>query len=178
MLAELIRLIGDDPTREGLVETPKRVLRSWEELYAGYYQDPKEILQTAFRDGACKEMVVLSNIEFFSTCEHHMLPFFGRCHVGYVPNGKVVGISKLARLVNCFSRRLQIQEKMTSQIADSVMQHLRASGCMVVVEARHLCMAARGVGKQNSVMKTSAIRGSFSKPEVRAEFFSLIGGEQ
>jgi GTP cyclohydrolase I len=170
----IIKNIGDDPEREGLRETPARVIKSWKELYAGYDQNPSDILKTTFEEGACREMVVLKDIEFYSTCEHHIIPFFGKISIGYIPDKKVVGISKLARLVEVFSRRLQIQEKLTSQIADSIMDHLEAKGCMVIAEAKHLCMIARGVKKQNSQMITSAIRGIFEKQEVRAEFLGLI----
>lgn len=169
----LIRFIGDDPKREGLKDTPSRIIRSWERLFGGYKQDPKDVLKTTFIDGACNEMVILKNIEFYSTCEHHWIPFYGKISVGYVPNKKVVGISKLARLVEVFSRRLQIQEKMTSQIANTLMDILKPKGVMVICQAQHLCMTARGVEKQNSQMVTSAIRGVFEKPEARQEFLEL-----
>lgn len=172
-IKEIIKYLGDNPEREGLKETPDRVIRSYERLYGGYKQDPKEILKT-FTEGACDEMVMLTDIEFYSTCEHHMLPFYGKVHIGYIPNNKVVGVSKLARLVEIYSRRLQIQERMTSQIADSLMEHLSPKGVIVICEAKHLCMVSRGVEKQNSIMKTSAIRGVFGKPEVRAEFIQLL----
>ena len=171
-VVRMIQAIGDDPGREGLKETPARVTRSWKELYGGYGKDPKDVLKV-FQDGACDEMVVLKDIEFFSTCEHHMLPFFGKVHIGYIPDGKVVGVSKLARLVEIFSRRLQIQERFTGQIANALMEHLQPKGAMVVVEAKHLCMVARGVGKQNSTMVTSAVRGAFDNDKTRAEFLRL-----
>ncbi|MBX7490060.1 GTP cyclohydrolase I FolE [Helicobacter turcicus] len=176
---ELIRSIfdhiGEDRNREGLLDTPKRVVKSWEHLYSGYKSNPKEILGTVFTEGACDEMVVLRDIEFYSVCEHHMLPFFGRISIGYIPDSKVVGISKLARLVEVYSRRLQIQEKMTAQIADTLMEVLQPKGVMVVAEAKHMCMVMRGVEKQNSQMLTSAIRGLFkSDHRTREEFMGLI----
>lgn len=167
--------VGEDPEREGLKETPHRVVRSWSKLYGGYREDPARILKTVFVEGSCDELVVLKDIEFYSTCEHHMLPFFGRCHVGYIPNGRVVGVSKLARLLEVFARRLQIQERLTTQIADSIGQYLDPKGVMVVIEAQHFCMTARGVEKQDSIMVTSAIRGTFKEAEPRAEFMRLIG---
>lgn len=164
--------------REGLRDTPKRVVKSWIELYGGYALDPKKILGTTFKQEgyAYDEMVLLKDIELYSTCEHHMLPFYGKAHVAYIPNAnRVVGLSKLARLVDCFARRLQIQEKLTNQIADAIVEALQPQGAAVVIEARHHCMCARGVGKQNSAMTTSALRGVFKeKNEVRQEFLRLI----
>ena len=171
---EMIRLIGDDPEREGVEETPKRVVKSWETIYGGYRQRPEDVLTSRFNSENYDEMVVLKNIEFFSTCEHHMLPFFGKAHVAYHPNGSVVGISKLARLVEVFSRRLQIQERLTTQIADSLMDIIEPIGCGVVIEAKHFCMISRGVNKQNSIMETSALRGVFKEPDVKQEFLKLI----
>lgn len=170
-----LRYIGEDPGREGLLDTPDRVVRSWDELYGGYQVDPCKALGVVFEDGACDEMVILRDIQGFSTCEHHVLPFSYVAHVGYIPDGKVVGISKLARLTECFAARLQIQEKMTSQIADTLMTALAPKGVMVVIEGQHLCMKARGVRQPGSVMVTSAIRGVFQQPETRAEFLRLIG---
>ena len=176
-LQEIIRCIfdyiGEDRNREGLLETPKRVVKSWEHLYSGYKSDPKEILGRVFTEGACDEMVVLKNIEFYSVCEHHLLPFFGKISIGYIPDSKVVGISKLARLVEVYSRRLQIQEKMTSQIADTLMEVLQPKGVMVVAEAKHMCMVMRGVEKQNSIMLTSAIRGLF-KSDHRTSLWDIL----
>lgn len=164
--------------REGLRDTPKRVVKSWMEIYGGYALDPKKILQTTFKQEGYEydEMVLLKDVELYSTCEHHMLPFYGRAHVAYIPNAnRVVGLSKLARLVDCFARRLQIQEKLTNQIADALVECLDPQGVAVVIEARHHCMCARGVGKQNSSMTTSALRGVFKeKNEVRQEFLRLI----
>ena len=171
----ILNYIGDDPDREGLRDTPKRVVKSWQKLYGGYYQKPEDVLKTVFNDGACDEMVILRNCEFYSTCEHHMLPFFGKAHIGYLPSGSVVGVSKLARLIEVYSRRLQIQEQLTTQIADSITKVLEAKGVMVILEAQHFCMTSRGVEKQESIMVTSAIRGHFKQTEVRAEFLSLIG---
>lgn len=177
LIREIIKLIGDDPKREGLIDTPRRVEEASKKLFSGYGQDPKMILKTNFADGACKEMVILKNIEFYSTCEHHLLPFFGIVHIGYIPDLAVVGISKLARLVECFSRRLQIQERMTAQIADAILDHVKALGVMVTVKAKHFCMTARGVEKQKSIMITSAIRGIFHEDDkVRNEFLQLTGG--
>lgn len=169
----LLRFIGDDPTREGLKETPLRVMKSYQELFSGYAQDPAAVLKV-FEDGACDEMVVLRNMEFFSTCEHHMLPFFGKAHVAYIPNGRVIGISKLARILEIYSRRLQVQERLTEQITKALDEHLKPKGSACVLEARHFCMICRGVQKQNSEMVTSSLTGVFRKPEVRAEFFHLV----
>ncbi len=169
----ILGIIGDNPRREGLIETPKRVVNSWEQLFAGYGANVADVMKV-FKEDACDEMVILKDIEFYSTCEHHMIPFFGKISIGYIPDGRVLGISKLARLVEIFARRLQIQEKLVGQIADAMMEHLKPKGVIVVAEAKHLCMVARGVEKQNSVMVTSAIRGEFKEHDVRAEFLSLI----
>lgn len=167
--------IGENPHREGLKDTPNRVEESWKFLYSGYSQDPKAVLGSSFEQGACDEMVMLKNIEFYSMCEHHILPFFGHIGIGYIPNKKVVGISGLVRLVEIYSRRLQIQERLTTQIADTIMEIVGAKGVMVVCEAQHLCMSMRGVQKQNARVKTSAIRGIFkSDPKTRAEFIQLL----
>lgn len=173
-ITRILSAIGDDPTREGLTDTPARVIKSWEKLYGGYKEDPADVLKTVFVEGSCDEMVLLKDIEFYSTCEHHMLPFFGRCHIGYLPAGRVVGVSKLARLLEVYARRLQIQERLTTQIAEAIVSHLTPKGVMVIMEAQHFCMTARGVEKQDSIMVTSAMRGVFSMPEVRAEFMSLV----
>ena len=172
-IRDILIFIGENPEREGLKETPKRIVKSWQKLFSGYGQDPKNILKT-FIDGSCDEMVILKDIEFYSTCEHHFLPFYGKIAIGYLPNKKIVGVSKLARLVEIYARRLQVQERMTTQIADSLMEVLEPLGVMVYCEAQHLCMTARGIEKQSSLMITSAIRGGFQKPEVRQEFLSLI----
>lgn len=171
----ILEYVGEDPSREGLVETPCRMRRAWEEIMAGYKQDPKDLIKT-FKDGTCEEMVILKNAEFYSTCEHHFFPFFGHCSIGYIPGGKVIGISKLARLLDCFSRRMQIQERMTGQIADFLEKELGAKGVYVVCEGVHFCMTSRGVRKQDASMVTSAVRGVFKEnPAARAEFLKLIG---
>ena len=160
-------------TREGLVETPKRMRKAWDEIFAGYKTDPKSLVKT-FVKGTCKEMVILKRCEFYSTCEHHFFPFFGHCSIGYIPNGKVIGVSKLARLLDCFSKRMQIQERMTSQIADFIEQELNAKGVFVVCEGVHFCMTSRGIKKQDASMITSAIRGLFVENEaLRNEFLQL-----
>lgn len=167
--------IGEDPSREGLLDTPKRVVKSWSELFHGYSLDPAKILSTVFEDGACDEVVILKDIPFSSMCEHHMLPFIGVAHIGYLPRGRVIGLSKLARLVDCFARRLQIQEKMTSQIADAIETHLKPKGTAVIIEAHHQCMSCRGILKQGTKMITSAMRGVFRRNiSARAEILSLI----
>lgn len=177
-IKHIINLIGDDTTREGLQDTPYRVVKSWLELYGGYEQDPKQILSTSFEDDIgdlTDEIVMCRNIQYYSTCEHHMIPFNGVCHIGYLPNKKVVGLSKLARLVDCFSRRLQIQEKLTSQIADTLMDELKPQGVGVIMTGIHFCMRARGVKNQTSEMITSAMRGKFkTQPQTRSEFLTLI----
>ena len=169
-----LEFIGEDPKREGLLETPARVVRSWKELFAGYQQDPICILKT-FTDGACDEMVLLKNIEFYSTCEHHILPFFGKAHIAYIPNGKVVGISKLARLLEVYARRLQIQERLGQQVTEAINKYLHPKGAACILEAQHFCMVSRGIQKQNSIMVTSSLTGAFrDTPEARAELLALI----
>ena len=176
LVSSFFRLIGEDGSREGLVETPARVRLAVEEVFSGYGQDPKKILKT-FTEDVCKEMVILKNCEFYSTCEHHLFPFFGHISVAYLPNRRIVGISKLARLVDCFARRLQIQERMTAQIADAIMDVLDARGVYVMCEATHFCMTSRGIRKQNASMVTSAIRGEFEKKEsLRLEFLASVTG--
>lgn len=173
-IKEIIKKIGENPNREGLIETPKRVERAYKEIFAGYEQNPKDLMKT-FTEGTCQEMVILKNCEFYSTCEHHMFPFFGHISIGYIPNKKVIGISKLARLVDCFSKRMQIQERMTSEIADCIMKELDALGVYVVCEGVHFCMRSRGVKKQDASMITSAVRGLFKEDaKARQEFLSLI----
>jgi GTP cyclohydrolase I len=172
---QVLLAIGEDPTREGLLDTPARVVRSWSELFAGYRQDPAEILKTTFGEvHGYDEMVLLKGIPFHSFCEHHMLPFEGKAHVAYLPKERVVGLSKLARLVDCYARRLQIQERMTREIANAIMTHLQPQGCGVVIEAAHGCMVCRGVKKEGARMVTSALEGEFKTPATRAEFLSLI----
>ena len=170
----LIRYIGDDPDREGLLETPDRVVRSFEHIYSGYRKDYRDVLNKTFTSST-EEMVVLSNIELYSMCEHHMLPFTGKCHIGYIPKGKVLGISKLARVMEIFSRRLQIQEELCHQIASAIYDALGPDGVGVVIEAQHMCMTCRGVEKQHSIMTSSTLLGSFREdPRTRQEFFDLI----
>ena len=172
----LIETIGEDPNREGLKKTPKRVAKSWEYFSEGYRADLDDIINEAVFHEDCSEMVVVRDIEFFSMCEHHMIPFFGRAHVGYLPNGKVIGLSKIPRIVDMFSRRLQLQERLTSQVANTLEEVLKPIGVAVVMEGRHLCMQMRGVEKQNSYASTSAMLGQFRKSaETRAEFLSIIG---
>jgi len=172
----LIETIGEDPSREGLLKTPKRVAKSWEYFSEGYRADVNNIINEAVFHEDCSEMVVVRDIEFFSMCEHHMIPFFGRAHVGYLPNGKVIGLSKIPRIVDMFSRRLQLQERLTSQVANTLEEVLKPIGVAVVMEGRHLCMQMRGVEKQNSYASTSAMLGQFRKSaETRAEFLSIIG---
>lgn len=172
-ICDILTYIGENPSREGLKETPKRMIKSWETLFKGYNQKPESVLKT-FTEGSCEEMVILKDIEFYSMCEHHFMPFFGTISIGYLPNKKVIGISKLARLVEIYSRRLQIQEKLVAQIADSLMEHLNPLGVMVVCKAKHMCICSRGVQKHNAEMITSALRGVFNKHEVRQEFLQFV----
>jgi GTP cyclohydrolase I len=168
--------IGENPTREGLLKTPSRVAKAYHELMAGYAQDPRKILATDFDSDGYDQMVALREVEFWSMCEHHMLPFHGTATVAYIPQKRVVGLSKLARLVDCFARRLQIQERMTQEIANAMMEHLRPRGVGVVVKAKHLCMTARGINKQNSEMVTSAVLGQMMvDSKARDEFLRLAG---
>ena len=167
--------VGEDPAREGLLETPSRVRKAYEFIYGGYKEDPKEILSKALFTSSNDEMVLIKDIEFYSTCEHHLLPIIGQVHVAYIPDGKVVGLSKIPRVVNVFARRMQIQEQLTEQIADAIMDAIAPKGVAVVVAARHMCMEMRGVEKINSTTTSSALRGLFKKDEkTRSEFFSLI----
>ena len=175
LFRQLLERLGEDPDREGLERTPKRMSEAWKFLTRGYKQDPEEVVNGAIFHEDCNHMVIVRDIEVYSMCEHHMLPFFGRCHIGYIPRGAVFGVSKLARLVDCFARRLQLQERLTQQIARFVMDHIDAEGVGVVMEARHLCMMMRGVEKQNSRMVTSAMLGSFhGSTATRNEFLQLI----
>ncbi|MFS8212342.1 GTP cyclohydrolase I FolE [Paenibacillus sp. SEL1] len=171
---QILELIGEDPKREGLLETPARVARMYEEIFAGYEVDPRDALGVTF-DENHEELVIVKDIVYYSQCEHHMAPFFGKVHIGYVPSGKIVGLSKLARLVEAVTRRLQVQERITSQIADILNEAVSAHGVMVVVEGEHLCMCARGVKKPGSKTVTSAVRGTFRDDAAqRAEFLSLL----
>ena len=167
--------VGEDPQREGLLKTPQRVKKAYEFIFGGYKEDPREILRSALFTSSNDEMVLLKDIEFYSTCEHHLLPIIGRVHVAYIPDGKVVGLSKIPRVVNVFARRMQIQEQLTEQIADAIMDTIQPKGVAVVIQARHMCMEMRGVEKINSTTTSSAIRGLFKKDEkTRSAFFSLI----
>ena len=174
LIRSMLAALGEDIEREGLIETPKRVVKSWDEIYGGYLLSPEDILKKDFAEGACDQMIVLRDIEFNSTCEHHIIPIIGKAHVAYIPNGKVVGISKLARIVDAYARRLQIQEKMTEQIAEVIMNVLQPKGVGVMIEAQHMCMTSRGIKKPNVSMVTSALRGVFERDEVRQEFLKFI----
>ncbi len=174
-IAELLHLIGENPKREGLARTPKRVAKAYEFLTSGYHQDLKKVLNEAVFTEKYDEMVIVKDIDFFSLCEHHMLPFYGKAHVAYIPTGKILGLSKIPRIVEIFARRLQVQERLTQQIAETIFDVLEPDGVAVVIEAKHLCMMMRGVEKQNSVATTSAMLGSFREDErTRNEFLKLI----
>ncbi|WP_199622348.1 GTP cyclohydrolase I FolE [Paenibacillus alkalitolerans] len=173
-IREILRLIGEDPDREGLEDTPKRVRQMYEEIFAGYEVDPREVLGVTF-DENHEELVIVKDIVYYSQCEHHMAPFFGKVHIGYIPSGRIAGLSKFARLVEAVSRKLQVQERITSQIADIFEEVLHPHGTMVVVEGEHLCMCSRGVKKPGAVTVTSAVRGRFrTDAALRAEFMSLL----
>ncbi|MBK1719399.1 GTP cyclohydrolase I FolE [Thiocystis violacea] len=175
LVRDMLAEIGEDPGREGLRRTPLRVAKAMDFLTSGYDLSAEDIIKGAVFEEDVKEMVVIRDIEFYSMCEHHMLPFFGHAHVGYLPNGKVVGLSKVARVVDVFARRLQVQERLTNQVAAALMEHLGAHGVAVVMEASHTCMMMRGVQKQRSTTVTSAMRGAFDEdPRTRAEFMSFI----
>jgi GTP cyclohydrolase IA len=176
LVRELLAEIGEDPRREGLVKTPQRVAAALAFLTSGVRADPAKLINGAIFTQKTNSMVILKNIEVYSLCEHHMLPFFGRCHIGYIPNGRVFGVSKLARLVDMYARRLQLQERLTEQISHAIMDSIDAAGVGVMIEARHLCMMMRGVEKQNSVMVTSSVVGTFrDSAATREEFLDLIG---
>ena len=175
LVRSLLKELGEDPMRDGLKKTPERVAKSLTYLTRGYRQNVKAVVNGAYFTSGTNHMVILKNIELYSMCEHHLLPFFGSCAIGYISQGKVLGVSKLARIVDMYARRLQIQERLTEQIADAVMQEADAEGVGVVIRAKHLCMMMRGVEKQNSEMVTSAVLGSFRSDEkVRGEFLSLV----
>lgn len=176
LIKDLIAEIGENPDRKGLKKTPDRVAKSWEYFSRGYKTNIQDIVNDAIFDEDVSEIVVVRDIEFFSICEHHLIPFFGRCHVGYLPDGKIIGLSKIPRIVDAFSQRLQVQERLTHQIADTINEVLNPVGVAVVMEGRHLCMQMRGVEKQNSFATSSAMLGQFrDSPETRAEFLSIIG---
>lgn len=175
LVRQMLIELGEDPNREGLLKTPERVARSYEFLTRGYHQDLEKVVNGALFEAESDDMVIVRDIEFFSLCEHHMLPFFGKCHVGYIPKKKIIGVSKIARIVDVFARRLQVQERMTSQISQALMTILDAEGVGVVTEGQHLCMQMRGVEKQHSVMTSSSMLGSFRRElATRNEFTRLI----
>ena len=175
-MRKILHSIGEDPNRDGLRRTPERFEKAFRFLTSGYQQDPEKLLNGAMFTVCYDQMVLVKDIEFYSLCEHHMLPFFGRCHIGYIPSGRVFGVSKLARLVDMYARRLQLQERLTEQISQEVMDSVNAKGVGVMIEARHLCMMMRGVEKQNSVMITSSVLGTFRESTAtREEFLALIG---
>lgn len=175
LIRQLLINVGEDPNREGLAKTPERVAKSYEFLLSGYKLNPEDVVGDAIFHEECNHMVIVRDIEVYSLCEHHMLPFYGRCHIGYIPREKVFGVSKMARLVDCFARRLQIQERLTQQIATFIKDRVNAEGVGVVMECHHLCMMMRGVEKQNSCMVTSAMKGTFlQSAATRNEFLKLI----
>lgn len=169
----MLEYIGEDPKRDGLLDTPKRIVKSWDFLFSGYNVDVASLFTTFENDGQYDQMVILKDIEFYSMCEHHALPFFGKVHIAYLPGEKIVGVSKLARVVEAYSRRLQVQERLTEQVATALDMYLKPKGVAVYIEAQHLCMVARGVQKQNSVMVTSSLKGHFRQDESRMEFLLL-----
>ncbi len=175
LIKELLVELGEDPQREGLIRTPDRVARMYEYLMKGYQQNIDEVMNDAVFEEKYSEMVIIKDIDFFSMCEHHLIPFFGKCHIAYIPNGSIVGLSKMPRIVEVFARRLQVQERMTQQIADTLYQYLKPMGVAVVMEAQHLCMIMRGVEKLNSIATTSAMLGAFRNDvKTRSEFLTLI----
>tara|TARA_R100000501_G_C2610652_1_gene105338 strand:+ start:740 stop:1285 length:546 start_codon:yes stop_codon:yes gene_type:complete len=173
LIRNLLIAIGENPDREGLIDTPKRVIKSWNDIFGGYKQTPKEVLKTFFTI-TYDEMIICKDIEFYSNCEHHMLPFYGKCHIAYIPDNRVIGLSNMPRLLEVFARRLQVQERLTEQIADSMMDIIKPKGVGVKIEAKHNCMICRGVQKQNSSMITTALRGNFKEPHVKQEFQNAI----
>ncbi len=173
-VSSILEILGEDPSREGLAETPERVARAYQFLMHGYAQDPKDVLQQALFEEAYDEMILVKDIEVYSLCEHHMLPFYGKAHVAYIPDGKIVGLSKIPRTVEVFARRLQVQERLTLQIRDAIDEVLEPLGTAVVIEAKHLCMMMRGAEKQNSMTTTSSVSGEFDEHATRAEFMRLI----
>ena len=171
----LLELLGEDPSREGLINTPKRVAKAWDFLTKGYSENLNELINNAIFEGESKDMVIVKNIEFYSLCEHHMIPFYGKAHIGYIPDGKIIGLSKLARITDLFSQRLQVQERLTNQIALCLQEVLNPRGVAVVLEGKHFCMLSRGVQKQNSIATSSSMLGIFREKEsTRNEFLKLI----
>lgn len=175
--SDILDLVGEDINREGLLKTPHRASKALQFLLNGYDKDPDEIIQNALFDEEYSEMVIVKDIELYSMCEHHLLPFYGKAHVAYIPNKKIVGLSKIARVVDVFARRLQVQERLTNQILEALEKNLKPQGVAVVIEAQHMCMMMRGVQKQNSVTTTSAFKGSFKNLETRSEFLRLISNK-
>ena len=173
---EIIGLVGEDVNREGLIKTPERAAKATQFLTQGYYQDAKQVIESALFTEEYNEMVIVKDIEFYSQCEHHILPFFGKAHIAYIPNNKIVGLSKLPRVVDIFARRLQVQERLTYEILNCIQEALNPQGAAIVIEARHMCMMMRGVQKQSSVTTSSAFTGQFKESETRAEFMKLIHG--
>lgn len=171
---EVLTLIGEDPNREGLIKTPERVAKAMQFLTQGYAQDPQEVLRAAMFREDYRQMVIVRDIDFYSMCEHHLLPFFGKAHIGYIPNGFITGLSKLPRVVDIFARRLQVQERLTTQIKECIQQTLNPLGVIVVLEAQHMCMQMRGVEKQHSLTTTSDFTGAFREAKTREEFMQLI----
>ena len=171
---EILKIIGEDPEREGLLKTPERVAKSMQYLTKGYSENPHEIMRSAIFNEDHNEMIIVKDIELYSLCEHHMLPFFGKAHIAYIPTGKIVGLSKIPRVVDAYSRRLQVQERLTTDILECIQRTLNPLGVAVVIEAQHMCMQMRGVQKQNSVTTTSSFKGAFEKQETRNEFIKLI----
>ena len=176
IVREQLLLVGEDPDREGLRKTPRRIGKTMQFLTKGYREDPKAILESALFEEDYRQMVVVKDIDFYSLCEHHLLPFFGKVHVAYIPNGKITGLSKIARVVDVFARRLQVQERLTMQIKDCIQETLQPLGVMVVIEAEHLCMQMRGVQKQHAMTVTSDFTGAFNQAKTRDEFMKLIKG--
>jgi len=173
-IRNMLEMIGEDPDREGLKDTPDRIFKSWDELYAGYHEDPADLLTTFNETDEYDQIVLLKDVELFSMCEHHMLPFFGKAHVAYIPNGPAIGVSKLARLVDIYARRLQIQERVGQQVTKALMDYLQPKGAACIIEAVHMCMRMRGCSKQGSTMVTSSVKGAFyDKPEARQELMDL-----
>ena len=174
---KILSILGEDPQRDGLRKTPMRAAKAMHTLTRGYAQDPKQVLLDALFDEKYNQMVIVKDIDFFSMCEHHMLPFYGKAHVAYIPNGHITGLSKIARVVDIYSHRLQVQERLTQQIEDCIQSALKPLGVMVVIEAKHMCMQMRGVEKQNSITTTSAFSGAFNQAKNREEFMNLLRGE-
>lgn len=171
----ILSAIGEDPGREGLIDTPDRVSKSWQFMTRGYRQDQEKVINNAFFEADCDDMVIVKDIEFYSMCEHHLLPFYGKCHIGYIPTGKVFGVSKLARIVDMFARRLQLQERLTKQVAETIQNAIAPEGVGVIMEAQHMCMIMRGVQKKNSKMVTCSMLGSFrAETATRMEFLNLV----